>query len=116
LIRSPNRDYGEYIAALDAVNGGLWRRLFGQNWLEDPEGEPLVPTEDECARHVEHVVQVVGPRHAGIGLDLTNGRSTLKNFDARGYQRLAAAIRKRNLPDAVLGENWLRVMDAARVP
>jgi membrane dipeptidase len=116
LVRSPNRDYGEYIAALDAQNGELWRRWFGQRWPEAPEGEPLVPTEDEWAAHVEHAVRVMGPTHVAIGLDLTNGRSTLKNFDARGYPRLAEAIRKRNLPDAVLGENWLRIMDAAKVP
>ena len=116
LVRSPNRDYGEYIGALDNEMGGLWRRWFGQRWPEAPEAEPLVPTEDEWAAHVEHAVRVAGESHVAIGLDLTNGRSTLKNFDARGYPRLAEAIRKRNLPDAVLGENWLRVMDAARVP
>lgn len=116
LIRSPNRDYGEYIAALDAWNGNLWRRWFGQRWPELPEAEPLVPTENEWAAHVEHAVHVMGPNHVAIGLDLTNGRSTLKNFDARGYHRLAEAIRRRDLPDAVLGENWLRIMDRAKVP
>ena len=116
MIRSPNRDYGQYIAALDTDMGNLWRRWFGQRWPEVPEAEPLIPTEDEWATHVEHAVRVMGPGHVGIGLDLTNGRSTLKNLDARGYPRLAEAIRKRNLPAAVLGENWLRMMDTAKVP
>ena len=116
LVRSPNRDYGEYIAALDAEMGNLWRRWFGQRWPEVPEAEPLVPTEDEWAAHVEHVVRIAGPAHVGIGLDLTNGRSTLKNFDARGYSRLVEAMRLRKLPDSVRGENWLRALDAARVP
>jgi membrane dipeptidase len=116
LIRSPDRDYGEYIAALDTEMGNQWRRWFGQRWPEAPEADPLVPTEDEWAAHVEHVVRVAGPTHVAIGLDLTTARSTLKNFDARGYPRLIKAIRKRNLPDAVLGENWLRAMDAAKAP
>ena len=116
LVRSPNRDYGEYIAALDTEMGNLWRKWFGQRWPEAPEAEPLVPTEDEWAAHVEHAVQVAGPANVAIGLDLSNGRSTLKSFDAQEYQRLIGSIRKRNLPDAVLGENWLRVMDAAKAP
>lgn len=116
MVRSPNRDYGEYISALDTEMGNLWRRWFGQRWPEAPEGDPLVPTEDEWAAHVEHAVQVAGPTHVAIGLDLTNGRSTLKDLDARGYPRLVQAIRKRSLPEAALGENWLRVMDLAKLP
>lgn len=116
LVRSPNRDYGEYVAALDTQMGNLWRRWFGQRWPEAPEAETLIPAEDEWVAHVEHVVRVVGPTHVALGLDLTTGRSTLKNFDARGYPRLVNAIRTRNLSNAILGENWLRVMDAAKVP
>jgi membrane dipeptidase len=116
LIRSPNRDYGEYIDALDAYNGSLWRQRFGTTWRDAPEGESLVPTPDEWAAHVEHVVRVAGPMHVGIGLDLTTGRSTLRNFDALAYPQLVQAIRNRGLPERVLGENWLRMMDAARVP
>jgi membrane dipeptidase len=115
LIRSPNRDYGEYISALDAEMGSLWRRLYGQQWPEVPSAEALIPTVDEWAAHVEHAVRVMGPSHVGIGLDLTQGRSTLKNFDARGYPRLVESLKQRKIPDSVLGENWLRVLDAARV-
>jgi membrane dipeptidase len=115
LIRSPNRDYGEYIQALDEYNGGLWRQRFATTWRETPEAESLVPTPDEWAAHVEHVVTVAGATHVGIGLDLVTGRSTLKDFSATGYPRLVEALRRRHLPDGVLGENWLRVMDAARL-
>ena len=114
LLRSPNRDFGEYIGALDTEMGSLWRRLFGQQWPGPVEAEEIVPTEDEWAAHVEHAARIAGPAHVAIGLDLTHGRSTLKNFDARGYSRLADAIRKRGLPDIILGENWLRVMEAAK--
>jgi membrane dipeptidase len=116
LLRSPNHDYGEYIAALDTEMGNLWRRWFGQRWPEAAEAESLVPTEDEWAAHVAHVVKTVGPAHVAIGLDLTNGRSTLRNFDARGYSRLAESLRRRKVPDSVLGENWLRALDAAKAP
>jgi len=116
LTRSPNRDYGEYIDALDAYNGNLWRQRFGTKWRDAPEAESLVPTSDEWAAHVEHVVRVTGATHVGIGLDLTTVRSTLRNFDALGYPELVQAIRRRGLPEGVLGENWLRVMDAARAP
>ena len=113
MLRSPNRDFGEYIGALDTEMGSLWRRLFSRLWPGPAEAEEMVPSEDEWAAHVEHAARVAGPAHVAIGLDLTHGRSTLKNFDSRGYPRLAEAIRKRGLPDSILGENWLRVMDAA---
>jgi membrane dipeptidase len=32
LIRSPNRDYAEYIDALDAEMGGIWRRMHEKPW------------------------------------------------------------------------------------
>jgi membrane dipeptidase len=115
LIRSPNRDYAEYIDALDAEMGGIWRRMHEKPWQDAPEAEALVPTADEWAEHVAHAVAVAGADHVGIGLDLTQGRSTLKNFDARHYPDLVEAIRKRKLPEQVLGENWLRMMDAAKV-
>jgi membrane dipeptidase len=116
LIRSPNRDYGEYINALDTEMGGIWRRAHAVPWIDDPEAEALVPTADAWAEHIAHAVAVAGPDHVAIGLDLTHGRSNLKNFNAGHYQELVEAIRKRKLPEQVLGENWLRVMDAAKVP
>ena len=89
----PPYDFGEYIAALDAEMGNLWRRWYGQIWPEVPEAEPLVPTPDEWVNHVEHVVQTVGAQHVGIGLDLGHGRSTLKDFDASSYRKLVDVFR-----------------------
>jgi len=116
LIRSPNRDYGEYIDALDAQQGSRWRRFYSQPWHESPEGEAFVPSLDDWVAHVAHAVAVGGRKSVAIGLDLTNARSTLKNFDAGHYPDLVEALRKRNLATPeILGENWLRVLDAARV-
>ena len=114
-VRSPNQDYGEYIDALDKYNGNLWRSRFAEPWHDASEAAALVPTPDEWAAHVEHAVKIAGPTHVAIGLDLTTGRSTLKNFNASGYPQLVEALRKRSIPDSVLGENWLRIMDAAKV-
>jgi microsomal dipeptidase-like Zn-dependent dipeptidase len=38
----------------------------------------------------------------------------LKDFDARNYQDLMNTLTKRNVPTEVLGENWLRVLDAVQ--
>jgi microsomal dipeptidase-like Zn-dependent dipeptidase len=66
--------------------------------------------------HVAHAVAVGGPKSVAIGLDLTNARSTLKNFDASHYPDLVEALRKHNLATPeILGENWLRALDAAKV-
>ncbi len=116
LIRSPNQDHGEYIDALDAQQGGRWRRYYSAPWRETPEGETMVPSLDDWVNHVAHAVAIGGPQSVAIGLDLTHARSTLKNFDAGHYPDLVEALRKRNLATPeILGENWLRVFDSAKV-
>jgi membrane dipeptidase len=115
LVRSRDPDSAEYIDAVDTRLGDLWRQFHAHPWREDPAAESLVPTTEEWADHVTHAVEVAGPSHVAIGLDLTQGRSTLKNFDARSYRQLADVLKKRNLPGQILGENWLRVLEAARV-
>ena len=47
-------------------------------------------------------------------MDLTQGRSVLKDFDARNYQDLKTTLAKRNVPSEVLAENWLRALDAVQ--
>jgi membrane dipeptidase len=117
FIRSPNQDYGEYIDKLDSELGGRWRRLYAMRWQESPEAVPLVPTVDEWVAHVEHAVQIAGMKSVGIGLDMTNARSTLKNFDSRSYPQLVEALRRKQLATPeILSENWLRVFDAAKAP
>src|SRR5262249_40556883 len=117
LVRSSNHDFGEYIDAIDAELGGRWRRLYAMRWKEAPEAEPLVPTIDDWVAHVEHAAKLAGMKSVGIGLDLTNARSTLKDVDGRSYPQLVEGLRKRQLATKeVLAENWLRVLDAAKVP
>jgi membrane dipeptidase len=117
LVRSGNRDFGEYIDAIDAELGGRWRRLYAMRWKEAPEAEPLVPTIDEWVAHVEHAVKIAGPKSVGIGLDLTNARSTLKGVDALSYPQLVDGLRRRQLATKeILAENWLHAFDVAKAP
>lgn len=118
-------DYGGYITALDALMVSKWRHIHGylQPWRERQaqvlaQGATL-PTPDDWARQIDYIVKRVGPDHAGIGLDQMSGGHWMRDFDATSYPRLTAALRARGYPDAVvmkiLGENWLRVFDAAKV-
>ena len=113
MERHRGPDYGAYANAFDAVMRTSWREMWAQPWHDDP-GAP-VPTVDEWADHVARAVALVGADHVGIGLDLWQGRSHLKDFDASGYRRLADALQARKIPTQVLGENWLRVLDTAKV-
>src|SRR5262249_19757201 len=107
-------DAVEYLDALDKRLGMLWRQFYAEPWREDPAAVDLVPTINDWADHVVHVINTVGPSHVGIGLDLTQARSTLKNFDARSYQELKNTLTKRKVSESVLGENWLRLLDAVQ--
>jgi microsomal dipeptidase-like Zn-dependent dipeptidase len=71
----------------------MWRQFYAKPWHEDPTAAPLVPTVEEWADHVTHAIKVAGAAHVGIGLDLTQGRSMLKDFDASNYRQLADAGR-----------------------
>jgi len=115
LVRPRDGFEAGYVDALDARLKKLWLNFYAQPWHDDPAAEKLVPTLDEWADHIVHIVKTVGPEHAAIGLDLTQGRSAIRDFDARGYRELADVLKKRNVPQAVLGENWMHAMDAARV-
>lgn len=114
LVRKRAPDYGEYSAAFDAHMRSRWLEMWAKPWHDLPDAP--VPTVDEWADHVARAVTLMGADHVAIGLDLWQGRSHLKDFDASGYFKLADALKKRNVPTQVLGENWLRVLDAARVP
>lgn len=109
------RDHGEFGARLDAEIKARHMAAFAP-WTEDPEALPLVPTPDEWAAQVDHVIRTVGAEHVGIGLDLVGGRSAVPK-DAGGYPDLVAALNRIATPENVrkiTGENWLRVLDAAR--
>jgi membrane dipeptidase len=111
--RTPG-DRGEYIARFDQEFRERWRELGA--WKEMPEAEPLVPTADEWAEQVDHVIKLVGADHVGIGLDAVAGRSAVPR-DPTGYPDLVAALNRITTPENVrkiTGENWFRVLGQAK--
>jgi membrane dipeptidase len=109
-------DRGEYAERLDAEAGQRFRAAFAP-WRDDPEAAALVPTADEWAASIAHVIATVGADHVGIGLDMTGGRSNVPK-DPGGYPELVAALNRLTTPEnvrKVCGENWLRVLDKAKI-
>ena len=78
-----------------------------------------VPGIDRLVDHIEHAVRVAGIDHVGLGSDF-DGISVLPvpMKDAASLPLLVAALRSRGYSDAdvrkILGENFLRVLSAAR--
>ena len=132
LVRSPSRDYGHYIAALDAEmrenwlrdRGGRGGNGFAVPWREKQQqtidAGGSLPTEADWAKHVDYAVELVGEDHVGIGTDMLAGGSNIRDFDATGYPRLTEALVTNGYSPSrvrkILGENWLRVLDGAKVP
>jgi membrane dipeptidase len=110
----PPGDHGEYIAKFDEEFRARWKELT--EWKELPEAEAVLPTADEWAAQVDHVIKTVGADHVGIGLDAVAGRSAVPR-DASGYGDLVTALNRITTPANVrkiAGENWLRVLDSAK--
>jgi hypothetical protein len=59
LIRPPERDYGAYIDALDALMGGLWRRYYGQPWQDAPDAKR------SCQRWTSGRSRKIPPKSSG---------------------------------------------------
>ena len=126
LIRSPSRDYGQYIERLDTEMRENWTRDqsgsgFGVPWRELQQqtvdaGGPLSTVED-WVNHVEYGLDLVGEDYIGIGLDLWAGKVYMRDFDATSYPRLTEALVAKGYNPSrvrkILGENWLRVLDEA---
>jgi membrane dipeptidase len=113
FTRAPG-DHGEYIARFDEEFRQRWKALG--EWKDLPEAEAVMPTADEWAAQVDHVIKTVGADHVAIGLDAVAGRSAVPR-DASGYGELVTALNKITSPENVrkiTGENWLRVLEKAK--
>ena len=111
--RTPDdSNYGDFIARFDQESRERTRAVFVP-YVDPPDAAAAVPTPDEWAQQVDHVISLVGPEHVGIGLDMFGGRSGVPQ-DAGGYPLLVGAIGRvtsRKNVELVTGENWLRVLE-----
>jgi membrane dipeptidase len=115
----PFDDRGDYITRLDSEFRAVWNGVF-EPWEDDPEAASLAADAQEWAQHIQHVIDVVGPDHVAIGLDMFGARSGIRGMNgAGGYQLLVCALQAITTPDNVrkiTGENWMRVLaDVARM-
>jgi membrane dipeptidase len=109
----PPGDRGDYIAKMDEEFADRWKGLDA--WREDPGA--ALPTAEEWAEQVDYVINTVGADHVALGLDLVAGRSAVPQTPS-GYPDLLAQLRRITSEDNVrkiAGENWLRVLAAAKV-
>jgi len=124
FFRPPYEDFGDYIRKLDATMHAKWRNSgYGKPWRElhqkAMDAKRPLPTVDDWANQVDYVVEMAGDSHIAIGLDLMSG-PTMVDFDATQYPRLTKALVDKGYSEQrikkILGENWLRLFDAAKVP
>jgi membrane dipeptidase len=111
--RTPDEsNYGEFIALFDKESHDRTAAVFVP-YVDPPDAAAAVPTADEWAQQVDHVIHLVGPEHVGIGLDMFGGRSGVP-ANASGYPLLVDAIGRvtaRKNVELITGENWLRVLE-----
>ena len=78
-------------------------------------------TDEDWADHVDHATKLVGEDYVGIGLDMGEaGFEQPRDWEAtNAYLRITEALVARGYSPArvrkILGENWLRVLDRAKV-
>ena len=93
-----------------AQNGGSIGVTFVPSFIDDTH-----PTFEKLIHHIDHIVQLVGPDHVGIGSDFDGGGTLVK--DATEFPKFTEALLKRNYSETdirkILGENHLRVFTNA---
>ncbi|WP_239165944.1 dipeptidase [Actinoplanes italicus] len=87
-------------------------------WTRNPEGPPPPVTVEQVADHVEHVREVAGVEHVGLGGDFDGCDHTPSGLDdVSCYPRLFGELAARRWSDeelaALAGGNVLRVMRSA---
>jgi membrane dipeptidase len=105
------------IRALGARGGvvglALYNGFLDARWLH--QREIAVTLEDQFRRHAEHIAELVGWEHVGIGSDLDGGfglEESPANVDTVADLRNVGAALPHNVRRGVLGDNWLRFLRA----
>ena len=109
LCDHPRNLSNEQIRAL-AKNGGSMGVTFVPRFVD-----ATAPTVDRLLDHVDHVAQLAGAEHVGIGSDFDGGGTLLD--DATWFPRITEGLLARGYSETdvrkILGENHLRVLREA---
>ena len=96
-----------------ARNGGVLGAVFLPYFLTDDHENATI---EDLLSHIDHVCQLVGPDHVGLGSDFDGYGGALKGLeDVTRLPEVEAGLRKRGYPEEgirkILGDNFLRVWD-----
>ena len=87
---------------------------FARSWFEE-NGPQIFATMDDVVAHIDHVVELAGIDHVGLGSDFDGVGDSLPEGlkDVSGYPNLIQALLERGYSEEdvvkILGENLLRV-------
>ena len=103
----------EQIRAIGA-HGGVIGVLFLPYFLREPEDKATIEDVLDC---IDHICQIAGPDHAGLGSDFDGFGGALKGLeDVTKMPALVTGLRRRGFADGdiakIAGLNFLRVWDA----
>lgn len=93
-----------------AKNGGVMGMNFCAAFVRE-DGQPSL---DDLLNHIDHIVQLVGPEHVGLGSDFDGISAAPEGLsDASKMPLITEGLVKRGYSDQqirlILGENYLRV-------
>lgn len=112
-------------AAENALEQGLggWRGMTMASGVElaagmarlDHEHPVTKATEDDYFQHLEHILNVVGPDHVGIGMDWDGGGGLVGHDDITNLPRITAWLLRKGYTEQQIANIWggnvLRVME-----
>lgn len=106
LCDHPRNLSDEQIQAM-AQHGGVIGVTFVPSFVH-----PTEPNLERMVDHIDHIVQLVGSNHVGLGSDFDGGGDALK--DATIFPQITASLLRRGYPcediEKILGLNHLRVV------
>jgi len=114
-LRDFNRNLTDEQIRAIAANGGVIGIVFLPYFLREPEEQASIEDVLNC---IDHICQLVGPAHAGLGSDFDGFGGALPGLeDATKMGAIGAGLRKRGFAEGdiakITGLNFLRVWDAA---
>ncbi len=109
------RNLTDELALRIAKTGGLVALTFAGVFIDK---EPAKVNFDRFMEHLEHMISLVGPEHVGLGSDFDGWTEKygVAMADCSHLPEVTAALLERGHPRedlaAIMGGNWLRVIEA----